>query len=137
MEIKMSDQTYATLNQERAPRFKRRTAFFVVAALALAITSGLYFHLRNRDAKTEEKVAVEKHADERGGEVELTGETLEAAKIEYATVTERPAVALLRVTGTVEADQQRLQQVTPLVGGRVDRVLVALGDRVRAGAPRT
>jgi membrane fusion protein, heavy metal efflux system len=135
MEIKMSDQTIETLNQERAPRFNRRTAFFVVAALALAITSELYFHLRNRDAKPEGTVAVEKHADERGGEVELTGETLEAAKIEYATVTERPAVALLRVTGTVEADQQRLQQVTPLVGGRVDRVLVALGDRVRAGAP--
>jgi RND family efflux transporter MFP subunit len=63
------------------------------------------------------------------------GEALEAAKVEYGAVIERPAVALLRVTGAVEANQQRLQQVTPLVGGRVGRVLVALGDRVRAGAP--
>src|SRR5262245_15682976 len=60
---------------------------------------------------------------------------MESAKVEYATVTERPAVSLLRVTGAVEANQQHVQQVTPLVGGRVDRVLVTLGDRVRAGAP--
>src|SRR6266498_1666238 len=133
----MSDQTYESLNQERPPRVNRRLVFFVVAALALAITSGLYFRLRNQDAKPEEKTASAEHTDEHGGgnEVELSAEALEAAKIEYATTTERPAVALLRVTGTVEANQQHVQQVTPLVGGRVERVLVALGDRVRAGAP--
>src|SRR5215470_12784637 len=131
----MSDQIYEALNQEPTPRANRRLVIIVTAALSLAVASGLYLLLRNRDPKPNEKAAVEKQTDERGGEVELTGETLEAAKIEYATVTERPAVSLLRVTGTVEANQQRLQQVTPLVGGRVDRVLVALGDRVRAGAP--
>jgi cobalt-zinc-cadmium efflux system membrane fusion protein len=133
----MSDQTYETLNQARAPRFKRRPVFFVVAALVLAIASALYFRLRNQETKPGEKAAVEVHADEHGGGggVELTGEALEAARIEYATVAERPAVALLRVTGAVETNQQHVQQVTPLVGGRVDRVLVALGDRVRAGAP--
>src|SRR5499426_641705 len=132
----MSDQTYEAPNQERAPRFNRRPVFFVVAALVLAIASALYFRLRNQETKAGEKAAVEVHADGHGGggEVELAGETLEAAKIEYATVTERPAVALLRVTGAVEANQQHVQQVTPLVGGRVDRVLVALGDRVKAGA---
>jgi len=133
----MSDQTYESLNQERPPRVNRRLLFFVVAALALAITSGLYFWLRNQDAKPEEKTASAEHTDEHGGgnEVELSAEALDAAKIEYATATERPAVALLRVTGTVEANQQHVQQVTPLVGGRVERVNVALGDRVRAGAP--
>jgi cobalt-zinc-cadmium efflux system membrane fusion protein len=49
-------------------------------------------------------------------------------------VTERPAVALLHSTGTVEANQQQSQQATPLVGGRIERVNVSLGDRVRAGA---
>jgi membrane fusion protein, heavy metal efflux system len=133
----MSDQTYESLNQERPPRVNRRLVFFVVAALALAITSGLYFRLRNQDAKPEEKTASAEHTDEHGGgnEVELSAEAMEAAKIEYATATERPAVALLRVTGTVEANQQHVQQVTPLVGGRVERVNVALGDRARAGAP--
>ncbi|HEY6404076.1 MAG TPA: efflux RND transporter periplasmic adaptor subunit [Blastocatellia bacterium] len=131
----MSDQTYDALNQEPTPRSNRRLAFIVAAALALAVASGLYLLLRNRDPKPYEKAAVEERADEHSGEVELTGEALEAAKVEYGAVTERPAVALLRVTGAVEANQQHVQQVTPLVGGRVDRVLVALGDRVRAGAP--
>jgi membrane fusion protein, heavy metal efflux system len=133
----MSDQTYETLNQEPAPRFSRRLVFLVIVALTLAIASGFYFQMRDKDPKPAEKAAVEEQADEHGGgdEVELSGETLEAAKIEYAKVTERAAVGLLRVTGTVEANQQHVQQVTPLVGGRVDRVLVALGDRVRAGAP--
>jgi cobalt-zinc-cadmium efflux system membrane fusion protein len=133
----MSDQAYETRNQERAPRFNRRLAFFVIAALTLAIALGLYFWMRNKDSKPEEKSAVEERADEHNGsaEVELSEEALEAAKIEYGAVTERTAVALLRVTGTVEANQQHVQQVTPLVGGRVDRVHVALGDRVRAGMP--
>ncbi|HKQ78632.1 MAG TPA: efflux RND transporter periplasmic adaptor subunit [Blastocatellia bacterium] len=133
----MPDQNTETLNPERAPRFNRRLAWFVAAALTLAIASGLYFRLSGQDAKPNEKAAVEEHSDEKGegGEVELSPEAMESAKIEYATATERPAVALLRVTGTVEANQQHVQQVTPLVGGRVDRVLVALGDRVRAGAP--
>jgi membrane fusion protein, heavy metal efflux system len=135
MKVKMSDQTYEMLNRERAPRFNRRLVFIVTAALALAVASSLYLMLRNWDPKLYEKNAVEEHADEHSGEVELTGEALEAAKVEYATVTARPAVSLLRVTGAVEANQQHVQQVTPLVGGRVDRVLVALGDRVRAGAP--
>src|SRR5262245_55348022 len=133
----MSDQTYETLNREPAPRFSRRLAFIVIAALALAIAFGLYFQMRGKDPKPAENAAGEERADEhgRGAEVELSEETLEAAKIEYATVTERAAVGLLRVTGAVEANQQHVQQVTPLVGGRVDRVLVALGDRVRSGAP--
>ena len=131
----MSDQIYEALNQEPTPRANRRLVIIVTAALSLAVASGLYLLLRNRDPKPNEKAAVEEHADEHSGEVELRGEALEAAKVEYSTVTERPAVALLRVTGAVEANQQQVQQVTPLVGGRVDRVLVALGDRVRAGAP--
>jgi cobalt-zinc-cadmium efflux system membrane fusion protein len=137
MEVKMSDQTYEVVNQEPTPRFNRRLVFYVVAGLVLVIASVLYFRLRAQVTKPDEKAAVEERADEHGvgGEVELKGEALEAAGIEYATVAERPAVALLRVTGAVEANQQHVQQVTPLVGGRVDRVLVALGDRVRSGAP--
>jgi multidrug efflux pump subunit AcrA (membrane-fusion protein) len=133
----MSDQTYETLNQEPAPTSGRRLAFFIIAALALAIVLGLYFWMGARASKPEEKAAIEERAGAHSGgaEVELSEEALEAAKIEYGAVTERTAIALLRVTGTVEANQQHVQQVTPLVGGRVDRVQVELGDRVRAGAP--
>lgn len=71
---------------------------------------------------------------ETGAEVVLTGEALEAAELEIESVTQRPAIGLVRTTGTVEANQQETQQATTLVAGRVERVHVALGDAVRAGS---
>jgi cobalt-zinc-cadmium efflux system membrane fusion protein len=68
------------------------------------------------------------------GEVTLSPEARAAAGIETEGVTQRPAVALLRVTGTVETNPQQTQQATTLVSGRVERVNVVIGDRVRSGA---
>lgn len=67
-------------------------------------------------------------------EVKLSPEASAAAGIEIEGVTQRPAVALLRVTGTVETNPQQTQQATTLVSGRVERVNVVIGDRVRSGA---
>jgi membrane fusion protein, heavy metal efflux system len=75
--------------------------------------------------------AAEQHE---GEEVKLSAEALQSAGIEIEGVTQRPAVALLQATGTIEANEQQTQKATPLVGGRVERVLVKLGDRVRSGA---
>jgi cobalt-zinc-cadmium efflux system membrane fusion protein len=68
------------------------------------------------------------------GEVKLSTEARAAAGIEIEGVTQRPAVAMLRVTGTVETNPQQTQQATTLVSGRVERVNVVLGDRVGAGS---
>jgi cobalt-zinc-cadmium efflux system membrane fusion protein len=107
-------------------------ALFVVVAL-------LWWSRSGGGSSTGEKAAAEagqpeEHGSEEGGEVKLSTEALAAAAIEIEAVTQRPAVALLRVTGAVEANQQQTQQATPLIGGRVERVLVAPGDRVRAGS---
>ncbi len=67
-------------------------------------------------------------------EVMLSAEAVKTAGIELEEVKLRAGGAMMRVTGTVEANQQQTQQVTPLVSGRVERVNVALGDRVAAGA---
>jgi cobalt-zinc-cadmium efflux system membrane fusion protein len=75
----------------------------------------------------------EEHAE--GGEVELSPEAAAAAGIEIESVTQRPAVAPITVTGTVESNQEQTQQASSLVSGRVERVYAALGDFVRAGAP--
>jgi len=66
-------------------------------------------------------------------DVKLSEKAMKAAEIEMAEVTEQSPDEILRVTGSVEINQQETQQVTPLVSGRVERVNVALGDRVRAG----
>ncbi|MBX9670574.1 MAG: efflux RND transporter periplasmic adaptor subunit [Candidatus Obscuribacterales bacterium] len=44
-----------------------------------------------------------------------------------------PAQAVT-IPGVVEPNQEQLQQVTPLVSGRVEKISVALGDQVKKGA---
>ncbi len=107
-----------------------------VAVVALIVILALVLSRRGEAPKpTDVKVAVEadEHGEGEGKEVELSPEALKAAGLEIEGVTERPAVALLRVTGTVETNQQQTQQATPLVGGRIERVSAAPGDMVRAG----
>ncbi|MGE0131355.1 MAG: efflux RND transporter periplasmic adaptor subunit [Blastocatellales bacterium] len=131
----MSDERYGTMDQERAPHLNRRLAWFVAAALALVITAALYVKLRDQGATPDEKPAGAEHAEEHGAgnEAALSPEALTAAKLEYAEVASRPAGGRMRVTGSVEVNQQQTQQATPLVSGRVEKVYAALGDRVRAG----
>ncbi len=101
----------------------------IIALLALMVTAC-------SAAKRGE--AVKSDGKERRGETDevvLSPEALAAAKIEYAEAALRPIEGRMRLTGTVEANQQQTQQATPLVSGRVEKVYVALGDRVRAGQP--
>ena len=68
-------------------------------------------------------------------EVVLSSEAVAAAKIGVVEVAERQISGDLKATGSVEANPQRMQQVTPLVAGRVERVTVSIGDRVQVGSP--
>ena len=130
-------------HQDAKPRLRPRPALFVAIGLALIVLIGLFYWMRDPRPATKEQPAAAAKKDEHGekgeehkegGSVELEPEALKAAGIETAEVTERQAGALLRVTGTVETNQQQTQQVTPLVAGRIERVNVALGDRVGRGA---
>lgn len=75
------------------------------------------------------------HSDEEAGkEVKLDAESLSAAGIQTETVTQRPAVAKLYVTGAVELNPETTEMATPLVGGRVEKVFYGVGDYVNRGA---
>lgn len=126
-----SQQT--TLNR---PRFtdRQRTLAIVAAVAVVALIAVVVVAYTRSSQPTPTPTTAEKKEDEAGNEVRLSAEALSAAGIEIQGVTQRPAVSLLKVTGTVEPNQQQTQQVTPLVSGRIERVNVALGDRVRAGA---
>jgi len=105
-----------------------------VALVSLVLVVGLALWLsHDRARRPAEESKAEKSADS-PSEVKLPPEALKAAGIEMEGVTQRPAVALLKVTGTVETNPQQTQQTTMLVSGRVERVNVVLGDRVKAGA---
>jgi len=130
-----------------SPNPRKMAAWIItLAIIALFGVAGLWWIMAKRNAPTTvESTGTEKtgelptktanstkeNAPER--EVKLTPEQAEAAKIQLEGVTVRPAVALLNVTGTVEANPQQTQGITPLVAGRVEQVLVSIGDRVSAG----
>ena len=67
--------------------------------------------------------------------VTLSKDAADRAGIEVTPVSAGTATGSLRVPGVVEANAYRQVAVTPLVGGRIVRVLVQLGDRVRKGQP--
>jgi cobalt-zinc-cadmium efflux system membrane fusion protein len=134
------------------PATGRRGILFIIGIAVLTVVvilSLLVYGRRSQTSTTEEKTsavatgqgakigeAADKEAKEssESQEVALEADALKAAGIEIAGVTVRPAVALMTVTGSVEANQQQTQSATPLVSGRVERVYVALGDHVRLGA---
>ena len=67
--------------------------------------------------------------------VTLTPEATQRAGIVLATVTVGRASSVLRLPGVVEANAYKQVAVTPVVGGRVTRVVAELGQSVRAGQP--
>lgn len=111
-----------------------RPLLVVLLASLLAITTFVGCGGPEKAAEhAEEKEAGEHHEGEPGGPIELSPEAVTAAGIQYAQVTQRTAATPLKATGTIEANQQRMQEVTPMVGGRIERVYAAAGDRVRGG----
>ena len=84
---------------------------------------------------TDEKKAESGHTEnENVREVKLDPEMLNSAGIQIETVTQRPAIAKLYVTGAVELNPEKTEMATPLVGGRIDRVFYGVGDYVNQGA---
>ena len=72
--------------------------------------------------------------DEKGKEVKLDPDMLASAGIVTETVTQRPAIAKLMVTGAVELNPETTEMATALVGGRIERVFYGVGDNVQKGA---
>ncbi|MCM3901220.1 MAG: efflux RND transporter periplasmic adaptor subunit, partial [Pyrinomonadaceae bacterium] len=121
-----------------SPRNRNIAILAVVVIFAIFAVLAMMLWARDDSPRaTEVKVNTETAGPEdehAGEEVKLSPEALAAAEIEIEGVTQRPAVALIKVTGTVETNQQQTQQASPLVSGRIERVNVGQGDIVRAGA---
>src|SRR5207247_627700 len=65
--------------------------------------------------------------------VSLSPDAVKRAGIELAPVTTGAGSSGVRIAGTVEPNAYKHVVVTPLVAGRVTRVLAELGDEVRRG----
>lgn len=107
-----------------------RSGFVLRAAAAI-----LFLHIiacgKKDDAKPEKKTATKSPAS---SIVRLTSAAAQSAGIVVEEIGTSTLTATSRFTGAVEPNQQQLQQVTPLVAGRVEQVYARLGDAVRAGS---
>ena len=130
-----SDPMSSTIAAARTnPRQRQWLILGGVAVLALVAVVAAATWLRSgSSSQPTEKTNTEAEEDT-PREVKLSPEALKSAGIEIEGITQRPAVALLKVTGTVETNPQQTQQTTMLVSGRVERVNVVIGDRVSAGS---
>ena len=72
--------------------------------------------------------------NETGEEIQLDPDALNSADIQVAGVTQRPAIAKLYVTGSIELNPEKTEMATPLVGGRIEDVFYGVGDFVNQGA---
>ena len=99
----------------------------LLVGLAVACSAFLWFNLSKQAPKVEE----EKGEVAKSNTVELNKQNASEIATVVASAT-RPAGSF-SVTATVEANQQQLQQITPLVSGRVRNIYVSLGDNVGPG----
>src|ERR1044072_6585867 len=130
------DSPDGDINQSPKWHGRRNRQLLIVATVAifalLIVLAAFLLLRRGSDPPATKAEATEESATP--NEVKLSAEALKAAGIEMEGVTQPPAVATLKVTGTVETNPQQTQSVTTLVSGRVQRVAVVIGDRVRAGS---
>ena len=116
------------------PRVSRRDVMMIAAGLLVALVAvGLWtrFSDKGEDASTEAPAAAK--PKESADELVVTAEILEAADIQTVTVTSSPRVERVTASGTVEPNELQIQDVTPLVSGRVERLAVVEGSAVSAG----
>ena len=115
-------------------RVSRRDVVLVAAGILAALVAvGLWTTFRSDGAEpsteTEQATAPQTSADE----IVVSAEVLKAAGVELATVSLGPRVERVTASGTVEPNELQIQDVTPLVSGRVERLSVVEGTAVSAG----
>ena len=113
----------------------RKRVLIVLGALVLAAAVALVFWARGgADMNDSDEKRKTEAASKEANEVVVAPEALSTIGIEIEGVTERPAIAMLKFTGAVEANAEREQIVVPLVSGRVAAVYAVLGQRVVRGS---
>lgn len=126
---------------ENTAKTKNRLFPWIITAglIGLFLIAGMLWILTRagESASTDEAsagvAAEEDHSDEEGEEVRLEPGSLESFDHSVEEVTLKAAVTRLFVTGAVELNQETTEMATPLVGGRIEKVFVGVGDHVKKG----
>lgn len=144
LEANAGEPDVVVVREEPSSRPRRMFAWIMTAVIVgLIVVIGLIW-IATKNSSTATAVKVETPAGdkkeegheegEKSEEVKLDPESISAAGVQTETVTQRPAVAKLYVTGSVELNPEKTEMATPLVGGRIERVFAGVGDYVQQGA---
>lgn len=137
----MNDNNPSNLPHVAAKNPTKNTPIYITAAVAGA---GLIAFIAGRSTapdrsaaiSTPETVVVEKTDAPKAGEAQLivfVGDATQTAGVTVAPVTLGPASGGIPFNGEVEASPNRVVRVSSVVPGRITRLMVSLGDRVRKG----
>ncbi len=135
----MSEKEIIEIEEVEEISAKNNVKAWIITAVIIGLISliGLGLIVRKSFSSAESVEKTEEHSDEHGKEegkeVKLEPEILSSAGLKYEGVTSQTAVALLKTTGTIEANPQKTQQITSLVSGRLEQINVGIGDKVSAG----
>lgn len=117
-------------------RLSARDGLMLVGGVLLALFTLYLWTAWGRGGETSTEAAQAASAASReapSNQLTVSPDVVKAAGIESVPVSTRPANERLQTTGVVEPDQQQIQDVTPLIAGRIERVSVTLGDFVQSG----
>lgn len=115
-----------------------RLAFSIVVAFVLTACSGGEKKPAEAKPGAEQKAEAGKHEEgkhEEGGLIKLSDEEAKRAGIQIQPLQPQSQADVVTVTATIRANQDKIARVASRVEGRITRVLVNLGDTVRAGQP--
>lgn len=134
-ENEMLNEVDSAVADENTSNSKKFIPWVVtIGIIGLLMVLG-FIWIASKKAATTENAETEKPAEkEVVKEVKLEPDLLNSAGLAMEGVTQRPAVAKLYVTGTVELNPEKTEMATPLVGGRLEDVYFGVGDFVNEGA---
>ena len=121
-------------NDDKASQSRLQTLIsWVIVAVLICSASAYCVQIWGRLGKTsvEKSAGIERKEDADSVQLAAGANPLNSIKLIHVT-TEVPNRSIVS-TGSIEANHKRIQQVTPLVTGRVREVLVSTGQLVKKG----
>lgn len=115
-----------------------RLAATIVVALLLTACGGDDKKPSEAKPGTEQKTEAGKHEEgkhDEGSVIKLSEAEAKRAGIQLQALQPQSQADVVTVTATIRANQDKIARVASRVEGRITRVLVNLGDTVRAGQP--
>jgi cobalt-zinc-cadmium efflux system membrane fusion protein len=121
-----------SISNESANPNKQQKAWlvaFCAIATVIVLCAVLWFSIASHGSRETENKA----KPEEGGIKDSVDVNQSAAKVEVQEIGRETPTPKITVTGSVEPNQQKVQEISSLTAGRVEDVKVALGDHVSPG----